>query len=214
MTTSSLHYGNIIISCECEKCGKPFQSTKILGAVVSDQKANYISQSILQDQMMQAIKNLEWERQAVFDAFKDNRIHSRVDLPIKKCPGCGHYQSWMLSSVGNRNIHRISLRITFVFFFILLFLFMALLGTFESPPDSTWLASGIGCAIWSGMLNIITYYAVRAVLRKKYTGPKKIKSIPAKEPLLLEWIPIRKMNNSTLDSSWTRGLPDTFKLRK
>ena len=65
MTTSTLRYGKIEISCECEKCGTSFDCSRVLESNVSDQSGNRIGSGVLGQHIAEALTRLEKERASV-----------------------------------------------------------------------------------------------------------------------------------------------------
>lgn len=223
MTTSTLRYGKIEIGCACEKCGTSFDCSRVLESNVSDQSGNRIGSGVLGQHIAEALTQLEKERALIFSAFEKNDVRSSKSLPVKKCPQCGYYQSWMLNSLREKNLIKMSLGITAIPFLIIFFwvLVQAMGGheytNLDLPRWLDWLATlGLGIvmsAIAGVIANIATFFLVKFVIGKFYQGPQQEEEIPSKVPLSLKWIPIHYLDGRLLDPSWTQVLPGTMECR-
>lgn len=88
--------GSIAIRYVCEACDKEDHYVQKLEADYSDQRGNYKGPLIEAENRAAAIQRLTERKEKVLASYEE--------VELRKCPGCGRWQSWMANSLWRRGV--------------------------------------------------------------------------------------------------------------
>ena len=209
-TSYALVYGEAKITGTCEKCGKAVAASRILKTTVSDSNGKYIGSGVLGENTQSALKTLEKQRIEIFTAFENKTASFNPNLPVAACPACGHFQSWMLNSLREVKIKKMSQWAGIILglaAFILTLVFIV--NDFKDVPLGLVgipLAAGL---VVFGIIYLVSYLLIAPMLIKK---PKRETLMLGSQPHSIEWKPIYTLNNEPLSYSYQEGIRHPIRL--
>ena len=169
MTTYGIRWGSIDFEYDCEACGKHDRYSQSLEANFSNQSGGFSGASIADENEDRAIKRLERQR--------DKILASYDGIKPRKCPSCGHYQSWMAKGIHRRKMRLVVAGLSFIAWLILA---VAVFATVPEPLGKNsapiCLGSIVVCIAGVGLYLLVT--------GEKF-GPKVITAQLSKPPTMV-----------------------------
>lgn len=160
-------HGSIEIAYECEECGaKDVYSYQLLGEY-TDQRGNYSGPQIAAENHATAIGTLEEKKRAALATCEG--------VSARKCPNCGHYQSWMSASLKS---DRFKNGLIIVFGIAAVPLAVVV---FRSQQDNQWFAVLVFLVVYGGVASLLGSIAsgvFDAAVNRKRTAIEDLEKPP------------------------------------